>query len=162
MKVALYPGTFDPVTLGHVDIVQRGARMFDRVLVAVARSSSKNPLFSLDERVDLLRRTFDSLDNVEVIGYERQLTVHLMREKGAIVLLRGLRAVSDFEYEMQLASMNRAMEPEYDSVFLPPEDTFSSISSSLVKEIASLGGAVEQFVPPATAQALREKFPAKN
>lgn len=158
MKVALYPGTFDPVTFGHVDIVERGARLFDKVIIAAARGTFKKPLFSLDERITLLRETFDYLDNVEVIGYEKKLTVDMMREKGAVVLLRGLRAVSDFEYEMQLASMNRAMEPKYDSVFLPPKDTFSSISSSLVKEIASLGGSVEKFVPPQVAKALKSKF----
>ncbi|MGI9345312.1 MAG: pantetheine-phosphate adenylyltransferase [Gammaproteobacteria bacterium] len=160
MKIALYPGTFDPVTKGHLDIITRGSKLFDKVVVAVARGTFKSPLFDLNERMELLRLVCksESIENLEVIGYERELTVNIMRKYEAIVLLRGLRSPSDFEYELQLASMNRLMEPDYDSVFLPPKDTFSCISSTLVREIASLNGDLTPFVHPAVAQALKDKF----
>ena len=158
MKTALYPGSFDPITFGHQDIIERGARLFDKVIVAVAKGTFKNPLFSLEERIEMVEVVCADLPNVQVIGYEQQLTVDIMHQYKTAVLIRGLRAVADFEYEMQLASMNRALAPDYDSIFLPPKDTFSAISSSLVREIAALGGDVSKFVHPTVIAKLQAKY----
>ncbi len=154
---ALYPGTFDPLTNGHTDLVQRASRLFGRVVVAVAAVSGKQPVFSLDERVELARAALAGIPNVEVCGFDT-LLVEFMRERGAQVILRGLRAVSDFEYEFQLASMNRHLAPEVETVFLTPAEQYSFISSSLVREIASLGGDISAFVHPAVAAALNRRL----
>ena len=154
---AIYPGTFDPVTLGHLDIVTRAAHMFDRVVLAVAASPSKKPMFSLDERVELARTMVAHLPNVEVVGFS-DLMANFARAQQANVLVRGLRAVSDFEYEMQLARMNRHLLPTLESVFLMPTEGFSFVSSSLVKEVARHGGDVSAFLPPHVLQALQAKL----
>ena len=157
MKKVVYPGTFDPITNGHVDLVERACRLFDHVIVAVANNSKKQPLFSLDERVTLSRQVLSHLDNVEVCGFSG-LLAHFVEEKKAQAMIRGLRAVSDFEYEFQLANMNRALSPTMESVFLTPSEHLSYLSSSLIREIASLNGDITQFVPAAVAEALKEKF----
>ncbi|MDU5782451.1 MAG: pantetheine-phosphate adenylyltransferase [Pantoea sp.] len=154
---AIYPGTFDPVTLGHLDIVTRAAQMFDRVVLAVAASPSKKPMFSLEERVELARNMVAHLPNVEVAGFS-DLMANFARAQQANVLVRGLRAVSDFEYEMQLAHMNRHLLPTLESVFLMPTEGFSFVSSSLVKEVARHGGDVSAFLPPHVLQALLKKL----
>ena len=158
MRIAIYPGTFDPVTLGHIDLVERARGLFDRVLVAVAHSEKKRPLFDLDQRIALCRTTLAHLDNVEVCGF-KGLLVHFAREHGCRFVLRGVRAVADFEYELQLANMNRAMAPEVETVFLTPSEELSFISASLVREIAAMRGDVTRFVAPAVAEALRQRFP---
>lgn len=154
----LYPGTFDPITNGHSDIVLRASRIFDRVIVAVASDTAKKTQFSADERVGLAKAVLGDLANVEVTGFEG-LLAHFARSRGARLILRGLRAVSDFEYEFQLAGMNSKLIPEVDTIFLTPAEQFTYISSSLVREIASLGGDVSEFVHPAVLEALREHRP---
>ena len=156
-RVAVYPGTFDPITHGHSDLVARAAPLFDRVIVAVADSSGKNPTFSLDERIALARIALAESRNVEVRGFDT-LLADFVTEAGAGVILRGLRAVSDFEYEFQLASMNRHLIPQAETLFLTPAEQHSFISSSLVREIARLGGDVSGFVHPAVQQALRQRW----
>ena len=156
MRKVVYPGTFDPITNGHIDLVERACRLFDTVVLAVAASSRKQPLFSLTERVDLVRGALSHLDNVEVCGFDC-LLVDFVREKSAQAVLRGLRAVSDFEYEFQLANMNRALAPNMESLFLTPAEHLSYISSSIVREIATLQGDVSKFVPPSVAEALAQK-----
>ena len=156
-QTVIYPGTFDPITNGHVDLTERAARLFDRVVVAIAYSQKKTPLFSLEERVELCQAALSHLDNVEVAGFSNLLT-DFARSQGSSCVLRGLRAVADFEYEFQLANMNRAMYPEFESVFLTPSEHLSFISSSLVREIAALDGDVSPFVPPPVLAALQEKF----
>jgi pantetheine-phosphate adenylyltransferase len=153
----IYPGTFDPITNGHVDLTERAARMFDRVVVAIAYSEKKTPLFSLEERVELCEQSLGHLDNVEVTGFSN-LLIDFARSQGSSCVLRGLRAVADFEYEFQLANMNRAMYPEFESVFLTPSEHLSYISSSLVREIAALDGDITPFVPASVAAALSAKF----
>lgn len=154
-RVAIYPGTFDPITNGHSDLVTRAAPLFDEVIVAVAKSGSKGPSFSLPDRLSLARLALADLPNVEVRGFDT-LLAHFVKEVGAHVILRGLRAVSDFEYEFQLASMNRHLIPEAETLFLTPAEQYSFISSSLVREIARLGGDVSGFVHPAVQQAMRQ------
>ena len=144
---ALYPGTFDPITNGHHDLVRRAATLFDGVIVAIAANPNKAPLFSLDERVDLARRVLRDLPNVDVLGYSG-LTVDCAKQHKAAVIVRGLRAVSDFEFEFQLANMSRHLAREIETVFLTPQEQFTFISSSLVREIAILGGDVSEFVDP--------------
>lgn len=156
-QTALYPGTFDPMTNGHVDLVQRAARRFDHVLVAVAGSGSKTPCFPLEQRIELARTALADCGNVSVMGFSG-LLVRFAREQKASVILRGLRAVSDFEYEFQLASMNRRLAPEVETMFLTPDEGYTFISSSLVREIASLGGDVSAFVPAAVREALDVRF----
>ncbi|MEJ2532051.1 MAG: pantetheine-phosphate adenylyltransferase [Halioglobus sp.] len=153
----IYPGTFDPITNGHVDLTERAARLFDRVVVAIAHSEKKTPLFSLEERVTLCRASLGHLDNVEVVGFSNLLT-DFAKSQGARCVLRGLRAVADFEYEFQLANMNRAMYPEFESIFLTPSEDLSYISSSLVREIAALQGDITPFVPEEVAAALKARF----
>lgn len=153
----LYPGTFDPITNGHLDLIERAARMFDSIVVAVAESEKKKPLFSLEERVALVTEVTRHLDNVEVSGFNNLLAFHC-QEQGANVLLRGLRAVSDFEYEFQLANMNRHLDSTIETVFLTPAEHLSFISSSLVREIASLKGDVTPFIPAQVSEALNQKF----
>lgn len=154
---AIYPGTFDPITNGHLDIVTRASAMFDKVLLAIAASPSKKPMFSLDERVALARDALSHLPNVEVVGFS-DLMANFARAQQANILIRGLRAVADFEYEMQLAHMNRHLMPELESVFLMPSKEWSFISSSLVKEVARHDGDVAHFLPPAVYQALMDKL----
>ena len=156
-RTVIYPGTFDPVTRGHCDLVERAAQLFDRVIIAVAESPKKKPLFDLAERVDLAEKATAHLDNVEVVGFSN-LLADFAQDVGAGVILRGLRAVSDFEYEFQLANMNRVLAPSLESLFLTPSEAFSYISSTLVREIASLHGDVSKFVSPEVEQALRVKF----
>lgn len=156
---AIYPGTFDPLTNGHLDIVSRAALMFDQVVLAIASSPSKKPLFSLDERVAMAREAVEPLGNVEVLGFS-ELMADFARAQGANVLVRGLRAVSDFEYEMQLARMNRHLLASLESVFLMPSEKYSFVSSSLVKEVARHHGDVEAFLPPSIHQALLNRLNA--
>ena len=154
---AIYPGTFDPITNGHIDIVTRAASMFDTVILAIAASPSKKPLFSLEERVALASEMVAHLPNVKVVGFS-DLMANFARDQQANVLVRGLRAVSDFEYEMQLAQMNRHLLPTLESVFLMPSEGFSFISSSLVKEVARHGGDVSAFLSAPVHQALLAKL----
>lgn len=156
---AIYPGTFDPMTNGHLDIVTRAALMFDQVILAIAASPSKKPMFSLDERVAMATQVTSHLDNVEVVGFS-DLMANFAKNQGANVLVRGLRAVSDFEYEMQLANMNRHLLPTLESVFMMPSKEWSFISSSLVKEVARHGGDITPFLPQIITQALMEKISA--
>jgi pantetheine-phosphate adenylyltransferase len=154
---AMYPGTFDPITHGHQDLVRRAARIFDRIVIAIAANPAKAPLFSLEERVALARTVLGDLPNVSVSGYTG-LTVDFAREQGLNVIMRGLRAVSDFEFEFQLATMSRHLNGEVETVFLTPTEQFNFVSSTLIREIASLGGNVSEFVHPAVAEALKQKF----
>ena len=156
-NIAVYPGTFDPVTHGHTDLVGRAARVFDRVVVAIADSPHKEPLFSLEERISMAQGEMLALENVEVVGFDN-LLMDFARDIGANVIVRGLRAVSDFEYEFQLASMNRHLASDVETLFMTPDEDYSFISSSLVKEIARLHGDVSEFVGPAVRSAMREKF----
>ena len=157
MRIVVYPGTFDPITNGHVDLVERACRLFDRVILAIASSERKGPLFSLHERIDLSRAALAHVDNVEVRGFD-YLLVNFVRDNGACGVIRGLRAVSDFEYEFQLANMNRALAPDVESIFLTPSEKLSYISSSLVREIAGLHGDISPFVPKVVADQLRARF----
>ncbi|ACR13672.1 pantetheine-phosphate adenylyltransferase [Teredinibacter turnerae] len=157
MKRVVYPGTFDPITNGHIDLVQRASKLFDSVVIAVAASNRKGPLFTLEERVSLAQKALSHLSNIEVCGFDCLLK-DLVEEKQAYGVVRGLRAVSDFEYEFQLANMNRALAPSMESLFLTPAEHLSYISSSLVKEIASLGGDVSKFVPKLVQSALTDKY----
>jgi pantetheine-phosphate adenylyltransferase len=156
-RVAVYPGTFDPVTNGHTDLVSRAARVFPKVIIAIAESPHKKPLFSLEERIRLSESQLAHLDNVEVVGFSN-LLVEFVQQMGASVIIRGLRAVSDFEYEFQLASMNRHLAPDVETLFLTPDEEYSFISSSLVKEIARLDGDVSEFVSEEVRQAMRRRF----
>ena len=146
-STAVYPGTFDPLTRGHEDIARRAASIFGRVVIAVAANPNKAPMFSLEQRVDMARRVLADVHNVEVMGYVG-LTVEFARQNGLAVIVRGLRAVSDFEFEFQLANMSRHLTPEIESVFMTPQEQYTFISSTLVREIAVLGGNVSEFVHP--------------
>jgi pantetheine-phosphate adenylyltransferase len=156
-RLAVYPGTFDPITNGHVDLVGRAAPLFERIVVGVAESPGKSPAFSRSERVDLAKIALAGFANVDVLGFD-SLLAHFVRDLGAGVLLRGLRAVSDFEYEFQLASMNRHLIPAVETLFLTPSEQYSFISSSLVREIGRLGGDVTGFVHPAVQAALHSRW----
>lgn len=155
-RVAVYPGTFDPITLGHVDIVRRAANLFDEVIVAVAGSTSKKTLFSLEERVALATAVFDT-KNVSVMGFDG-LLMQFVQDQGAQIVIRGLRAASDFEYEFQLAGMNRKLYPKLETLFLTPSEQYMFVSSSLVREVAHLGGDVHQFVSPHVEDAIKKKL----
>ena len=158
--LAVYPGTFDPITFGHVDLVRRALRLFDRLIVAVAADADQLPSFSIMERVEMAQQALAKMGRtVEVMSFSG-LLVDFAKAQGSHTILRGLRAVSDFEYEFQLASMNRSMAPDLESVFLTPSEQYAFISSSLVKEVAALGGDVSQFVPAAVHQALGRKWPS--
>ena len=158
MKIAIYPGSFDPITFGHIDIVERACALFDKVILGVAESESKKPLFDVAERIELIESIFEDNPKIEVLGYSKKLTVDLARENNAIAIIRGLRAVADFEYEFQLATMNRSLAPDIESIFFTPKDTLIYVSSSLVKEIAQFGGDVSRFVTPNVKSALMEKL----
>lgn len=153
----VYPGTFDPITNGHKDLIERAARMFDHVIVAIAASEKKGPMFPLDDRVRMAQDVLSHLPNVEVKGFSK-LLAFFVKEQNANVVLRGLRAVSDFEYEFQLANMNRQLMPDFETVFLTPSEHLSFISSTLVREIAVLGGNIDQFVPAQVAEAFKVRL----
>ena len=157
MQRAVYPGTFDPMTMGHVDLVKRASKLFDSVIIAIASSDSKKPMFSLEERIEIGNKIFADDPKVEVVGFSG-LLVNFAKDNDANILIRGLRVVADFEYEFQLANRNRAMSPDIESVFLTPKEEDSYISSSLVKEIATMGGDVTRFVDPVTLDALNQKI----
>jgi pantetheine-phosphate adenylyltransferase len=154
MAIAIYPGTFDPATLGHVDLICRAAKLFDEVVVAIAENPGKAPLFTLEERVSMLEESIVGLGNVRVIGFNN-LLMDCAREQNANTILRGLRAVSDFEYEFQLAAMNRHLDPSIETTFLTPSESYAFVSSTLIKEVASLGGDVSEFVSPQVMKALQ-------
>lgn len=159
--IAIYPGTFDPITLGHVDIVVRASPMFDQVILAVAGSTSKNTIFSVEERIELASKVLEKIQNVKIIQFNG-LMVDCAKENNASVILRGLRAVSDFEYEFQLAGMNRKLMPKADTIFLPTSEKYTYISSSLVREIAKFGGDITDFVPKVVKNVLIDKLAASS
>lgn len=154
---AIYPGTFDPITCGHIDLIQRGTRIFSKIIVAIASSSKKGPLFSLERRIEMANLSLEHIDNIEVVGFN-SLLADFSIECGAQVILRGLRAVSDFEYEFQLAGMNRQLAESVETMFLTPAEEYSYISSSLVKEVASLGGDVSRFLHPEVNRAMIDYY----
>ncbi len=157
MRRAIYPGSFDPVTNGHLDVIQRAATLFDEVIVAVAFNEQKKSLFTADERVELIRGVATGVPNIRIVRFEG-LLVDFARSEGAVAVVRGLRAVSDFEFEFQMALMNRKLEPEIETMFLMPAEKYTYLSSRIVKEIARLGGDVSAFVPESVMKALRGKF----
>ena len=157
MRTAIYPGSFDPITNGHLDVVQRATKLFDRVIVAVAKSESKHPLFTLEERVAMVARAVKHLPNVKTDSFEG-LLVEYVQECSAQAVVRGLRAVSDFEFEFQLALMNRKLNERFETIFMMPKDTYTFLSSRIVKEMASLGAQVSDFVPAHVQAALVAKF----
>jgi pantetheine-phosphate adenylyltransferase len=156
-RIAVYPGTFDPVTNGHVDLVERSLRMFDNVIVAIAANPKKTPLFSLEERLAMFKAALRGRKNVVIEGFDR-LLVDYMKEKKAVGLIRGLRAVSDFEYEMQMALMNRRLDSDIETVFLMPSEEYTFVTSTIVKEAASYGGDVSSLVPKIVVEKLRKKY----
>jgi pantetheine-phosphate adenylyltransferase len=160
-RLALYPGSFDPLTNGHVDIIERGARIFDSIVVAVLNNTEKTPLFSVEERVSIIKKVFKNTPNVEVDTFDG-LLVEYARRKRASVIVRGLRAVSDFEYEFQMALMNRHLEPGLETVFMMPAEQYTYISSRLIKEVFMLGGPVNELVPPLVEERLRAKRKTKD
>ena len=155
--IAVYPGTFDPVTNGHIDLVERSRRIFDEVIVAIAENPKKTPLFSLPERIDMFKTVIAPNDHVVIEGFDG-LLVEYIRKKNAVAIIRGLRAVSDFEYEMQMALMNRRLDNEIETVFMMPSETYSFITSTIVKEAASYGGDISSLVPQFVVEKLRKKF----
>jgi pantetheine-phosphate adenylyltransferase len=157
MRTAIYPGSFDPLTNGHLDVIERAAKLFDRVVVAVAKNESKQPLFTLEERVELVRRCIQHLPGVEADSFEC-LLVEYVEQRSAQAVVRGLRAVSDFEFEFQLALMNRKLNERVETIFMMPKDTYTFLSSRIVKEIARLGGDVSAFVPAPVRTAMAEKL----
>lgn len=159
--IAIYPGSFDPLTSGHVDIIRRGAHVFDRIVVGILLNLDKSPLFTVDERVDIARNVFAGYANVEVDTFDG-LLVEYARRKGASVIVRGLRAISDFEYEMQMALMNRHLNPHVETVFMMPAEPYTYVSSRLVKEVVALGGSVHGLVPEIVETRLREKRLART
>lgn len=156
-KLAIYPGTFDPLTRGHEDLVRRSARLFERVVVGIADSRSKKPLFELNERVEMAREILSDMPNIEVFGFTGLLT-DFIRERGGHIIVRGLRAVSDFEYEFQMAGMNRRLSPDVETLFLTPSDEYMFLSATIVREIGLLGGDVSTFVHPIVAERIRQKL----
>ena len=154
---AVYPGTFDPITNGHTDLVNRGVKIFDKIIIAVAQNPSKNTLFNVKERIEFIQEIFDANSQVEIYSLDK-LLVDFANNHNATVILRGLRAVSDFEYEVQLASMNRSMEPNIESVFMSPAEEYGFLSSSIIKEIAKHGGDLSKFVDKAVLAALQKKL----
>ena len=160
MKTAVYPGTFDPVTYGHLDVILRASKLFDRVIVGVLHNSSKSPLFSVEERVNMLKSVTSHLENVEVKAFDG-LTIDFARENGAKVIVRGLRAITDFEYELQIAQLNRVIAPDIDTVFLTTNLKYAYLSSSSVKEVAAYGGDISNFVTAGVAEEVHKKFQNK-
>lgn len=160
-RLAIFPGSFDPLTNGHVDIVERGAQLFDRVIVAVLNNREKTPLFSVDERLAIIRDVFRHRPNVQADSFDG-LLVDYARRQGASVLIKGLRAMSDFEYEYQMALMNRRLSPQLDTVFMMPAEQYTYISSRLIKEVFALGGAVDGLVPPIVEEQLRQKQASRD
>ena len=158
MRVAIYPGSFDPITYGHMDIIDRASGLFDKIIVAVAKSEAKNTLFSLEDRVKLATTIYKDNPKVEIVDFPRQLTVDVAKGHNACAIVRGLRAVSDFEYEFQLATMNRSLAPDIESIFLTPKESLIYVSSSLIKEICDLKGDISKFVHPTVEQALKAKL----
>ncbi len=156
MTRAVYPGTFDPLTLGHEDVVKRAAKLFDEVILAIAESTAKRPLFSIDERVQMATELLEPIANITVVRFGGLLT-EFLKQQGADVILRGLRAVSDFEYEFQMAGMNRKLLPRVETVFMTPSDNYMFVSATIVREIASMGGDVSQFVSPLVVQKMKAK-----
>ena len=157
MNTVIYPGTFNPITNGHIDLVQRASKLFGKVVLAIAYSERKQPMFSLDERIDLCQQALSHLDNIEVCGFNN-LLVEFAQSKNSNTVLRGVRSMKDFEYEIQMADMNRAMTPGFETVFLTPSDGLSYISSTLVREISTMGGDVSNFVPAIVLDALNERI----
>ncbi len=160
-RIAVYPGSFDPITNGHLDIIQRASRLFDRVIVAVASSSSKDSTFSVRERIRMIGDCIRAIPHAEV-GTFKGLLVDYMRSEKARIIIRGVRAVSDMEYEFQMASMNRRIYPEVESVFLMPDERYTYLSSSIIKEVTSMGAHVEEYLPPIVVRMLRAKFKLKE
>jgi pantetheine-phosphate adenylyltransferase len=160
-RVAVYPGTFDPLTRGHEDLVRRACKLFSRVVVGIAESRSKFPCFPLAERVEMARQVLSAYPNAEVLGFDG-LLMSFVRQQGAAVIIRGLRAVSDFEYEFQMAGMNRVLYPDVETVFLTPGEQYMLISATMVREIAKFGGDVSQFVQPLVGARLAEKFNSRS
>ena len=160
-NIAIYPGSFDPLTNGHVDIIERGSRLFDRIVIAILLNIEKAPLFTVQERVEIAREVFREYPNVEVDTFDG-LLVEYARRKRASVIVRGLRAISDFEYEMQMALMNRHLNPDVETVFMMPAETYTYVSSRLVKEVVALGGSVSNLVPSIVESRLREKRQARE
>ncbi len=156
--LAIYPGSFDPVTNGHLDLIERGKKIFDQLIVAVLRNAEKEPLFSVPERIEMLREVTRQWPNVEVDVFQG-LLVDYARQRKAQVILRGIRAISDYEYELQMALMNRKLEPQIETVFMMPAEAYSYLSSKLVREIAQLGGPIQGLVPPVVERRLRSKVP---
>jgi pantetheine-phosphate adenylyltransferase len=159
MTIALYPGSFDPITYGHLDVIERAARLFDRLIIAVAHNADKKPLFSAAGRVEQIRQCTGSLANIEVVSFEG-LLVNFAKKTGAVTVVRGLRAVTDFEYEFQMALMNKTLSPELETVFLTSREAFTYLSSRVIKEVARLGGDITKFVPPPVAAALKSALAA--
>ncbi len=157
MRKAIYPGTFDPITMGHVDVVKRASKLFDKVIVAVAQPQHKEPLFRIEERVLLVQASLNNLPNVEVKAFSGLLVDFAMKE-GVVAIIRGIRAVSDFDYEFQIAWMNRKLCPDIETIFLIPSEEYSFLSSSLVREVAKLGGNLNGLVPEVVEKALKRKF----
>ncbi|MDQ0059616.1 pantetheine-phosphate adenylyltransferase [Paenibacillus harenae] len=160
-RVAVYPGSFDPVTYGHLDIIRRSAKLYDRLIVAVLNNTSKNPLFTVEERKQLLAEVTQDLPNVEIDSF-RDLLVRFMKSRQANVIIRGIRSVTDFEYELQLASTNHLLDNEIDTIFMMTNPKYSYLSSSIVKEIAQFDGEVKELVPPAVERELRKKYDARK
>jgi pantetheine-phosphate adenylyltransferase len=156
-RIAVYPGSYDPVTNGHIDIIERGLKLFDRIVVAILKNPAKHSLFTIDERMDLLRETFNERKEIEVDCFEG-LLVNYLKKKNITTVVRGLRAISDFEVEFQMALMNRRIEPECETIFLVPSVHYSFVSSRLVKEIYQLGGEIKNMIPPVVDRRLKEKF----
>ena len=161
LKIAVYPGTFDPITNGHIDIIRRALRIFPHLIVAVAPNPKKTPLFSLDDRLHMIHQATEGLADLTVEAFSGLLT-HYLRRKGATAIIRGIRAVSDFEFEFQMALMNRKLDSDIETVFLMPSEEYSYLTSTLIKEVASYGGDVSDFVPKGVTDKLSEKFPARE
>ena len=161
MKRIVYPGTFDPITRGHIDLVERACKLFDTVVLAVANSEKKQPMFALKERMDLCAEALAHVPNIEVCSFTG-LTGELAKAQNCTIILRGVRTVADYEYELQLANMNRSLAPGIETVFLTPGESLSYVSSSLLREIASMGGDVSRFVPDNVSKALNSRFPARK